>query len=163
MPDYPAANKFATLVFSLHVASAIIETFFSKTRYCKSIHRSSLSDDLVSATLHLQQLRSFRDDEVLETASALTIDFKKVLTQIENNLCDLRKNMWTGVWRNRFTMKILIEFVIITDPLCPWTHFATTEGYYVFHVQYDSDSDDEDMEHWELREYIIWYSGITIN
>ena len=53
--------------------------------------------DLVSATLHLQQLRSYRDAEVLETASALTIDFKKALTQVENSLGDLRKNMWTGV------------------------------------------------------------------
>ena len=32
LPDYPLANNFATLIISLHIASAIIESFFSKTR-----------------------------------------------------------------------------------------------------------------------------------
>ena len=154
MSDYPAANKFATLVFSLHVASAIIETFFSKTKYCKNIHRSTLSDDLASATLHLQQLRSFRDDEVLETASALTIDFKKALTQVENSLTDLRKKYVDRRLKKPFhdeeqdRVRDYYGSVVSVD-------FVATEGCYVFHVQYDSDSDDEDMEHWELREYII--------
>ena len=35
LPDCPLANNFATLIFSLHIASAIIESFFNKTRYTK--------------------------------------------------------------------------------------------------------------------------------
>ena len=154
MSDYPAANKFATLVFSLHVASAIIETFFSKTKYCKSIHRSTLSDDLASATLHLQQLRSYRDAEVLETASALTIDFKKALTQVENSLGDLRKKYVDRRVKKPFHDEDLDRVRDYHGSVVS-VEFAATEGCYVFHVEYDSDSDDEDMEHWELREYII--------
>ena len=33
--------------------------------------------------------------------------------------------------------------------------FPPTEGCYLFNVTYDSDSDDEDMEHWELQNYVI--------
>ena len=38
-PQYPLANKFAVLIFSLHYVSSSIETFFSKTRYfnCSSV------------------------------------------------------------------------------------------------------------------------------
>ena len=38
---YANADEFVQLVFSLHVASAIIETFFSKTKYIKSIRNST--------------------------------------------------------------------------------------------------------------------------
>ena len=68
-PDFPLANKFATIIFSLHLASSIIETYFSKTRYAKNKHRSRLSDDLASATLHIQQLQSYQDAETLESSS----------------------------------------------------------------------------------------------
>ena len=51
------ANLFAQIVFSIHYVSSAIETYFSKTKYIKNKHRSSMTDELASATLHLQQLR----------------------------------------------------------------------------------------------------------
>ena len=79
-PDFPHTNTFATLIFSLHISSSVVESYFSKTRYVKSLHRSKLDDALTSATLHLQELRTYRDNEVLETVDALVIDFKRALT-----------------------------------------------------------------------------------
>jgi len=32
--------------------------------------------------------------------------------------------------------------------------FSSTEGCFLFEVEYDSDSDDEDLEHWELKKYL---------
>ena len=32
--------------------------------------------------------------------------------------------------------------------------FVRDEGHHLFHVQYESDSDDEDMELWELKTYV---------
>ena len=31
--------------------------------------------------------------------------------------------------------------------------WSQTEGCYLFQIDYDSDSDDEEKEHWELKKY----------
>ena len=50
---FPLCDEFAQLVFSIHVASAVVETYFSKTKYIKNKHRSKLNDQSASASLHL--------------------------------------------------------------------------------------------------------------
>ena len=32
--------------------------------------------------------------------------------------------------------------------------YSRDDGCYLYHIDYDSDSDDEDMEQWELSTYI---------
>ena len=154
LPDFPLANKFATLVFSLHIASSVIESYFSKTRYAKSLHRSKLDDTLASATLHLQQLRALRDNEVLETATALTIDFKQALTIVENSLEDLRRKYVDRRVSKPFFDNDL-ERVRDYEGKVVSVDFAHAEGCFLFQVQYDSDSDGEDLEHWELKRYVM--------
>ena len=36
---------------------------------------------------------------------------------------------------------------------CTDVFYSRTEGQYLFHVVYDSDSDDEDYELWEIAKY----------
>ena len=33
--------------------------------------------------------------------------------------------------------------------------FHPAEGCFMFQVEYASDSDEEDMEHWELKKYVV--------
>ena len=153
-PDYPFANCFAALIFSLHLASAIIESYFSKTKYIKNQYRSRLSDALASATLHLQQLRAYHDVQVLEPSSSMSMDFREALTYVENNLDDLRKKyLGARVMKPFFDedQDATRDFggdVVSVD-------WSAPEGCYLFRVTYDSDSDDEDMEYWELKKYLI--------
>ena len=153
-PDYPFANNFATLIFSLHLASAIIESYFSKTKYIKNRYRSRLSDALASATLHLQQLRAYHDVQVLEPSSSMSVDFQEALTYVENNLDDLRrKYLGSRVMKPFFDdgQNAIRDFggdVVSVD-------WSPPEGCYFFKVTYDSDSDEEEMEFWELKKYIV--------
>ena len=104
--------------------------------------------------LHLQQLRAYRDLEVLEPSSALAIDFQRALTQIENSLDDLRRKYMDRRVRKPFH-DVAIDRVRDYYGQVVSVDFSSTLGFYLFHVTYDSDSDDEDMEHWELQEYVI--------
>jgi len=152
-PDFPLANKFATIIFSLHLASSIIETYFSKTRYAKNKHRSRLSDDLASATLHIQQLRSYQDAETLESSSALTLDLEAALRYVENNLDDLRRKYLDKRISKPFFDEQL-ERVRDYAGHVSSVDFSRDSGCVLFQIDYDSDSDAEDMELWELKEYI---------
>ena len=87
---YALADRFARLVFSMHVASAIIETYFSKTKYIKNLHRASMRDSLSTATLHVQQLRSYMEEDVVEMISELDIDKNTALSHMEHDLDSLR-------------------------------------------------------------------------
>ena len=152
-PAYPLANDFVTFVFSLYVVSAIIETYFSRTKYAKNIYRSKLSDDLTSATLHLQDLRDLHDIQILESSGDRTIDFCAAMTFIENGIKELRKKyLGSKVTKNFFDedqQKLHNYSGEVTD-----VHFSREDGYYLFRTEYDSDSDVEEMELWELQKFI---------
>ena len=149
---YPLADEFARLVFSLHLTSSIIETYFSKTKYIKNLHRSRLRDSLSSMTLHLQQLRKLRNKYTLQNLDDYDIDLDSALTHLENDLNTLR-DRYGGT-------RVLKPFLDDnTGTVRPYggtvseIHWSTQEGCYLFHIEYDSDSDDEDMELWELKRY----------
>ena len=112
------------------------------------------SDSLASATLHLQQLRALRDDEVLEKANALTIDFDRAIAFVENSLDDLRQKYINRRVRKPFYDDQLGK-VRDYDGVVSSVDFSSSEGCYLFQVEYDSDSDVDDMEHWELKTYIL--------
>ena len=71
------------------MASAIIETFFSKTSYIKSKTRKSLSDKKVSHVLHVSQTPPPVDVERLPT-DAISIDVTVAARRTENDLDTLR-------------------------------------------------------------------------
>ena len=50
-----------------------------------------MSDDLASAILHIQQLRGYRHEEMLEDSQLLTIELQNALDHVENSLQDLRE------------------------------------------------------------------------
>ena len=77
------------LVFSLHQASAIIETFFSKTAYIKSKTRKSMSDSTVAKVLHVSQTPESEDVEML-LPDPITIDVTAATKRTENDLDVLR-------------------------------------------------------------------------
>ena len=150
---HPYAEEFARLVFSLHVSSSVVESFFSKTKYTKSIHRNRLRDELSSATLHLQQLRAYYDAETLEPASRLNIDFQQALKRVENNLDDLREKYMNVEIQKHFQDdedNIRLFKGHVDD-----VYFNRSEGCFLFHINYDSDSDSEEMELWELKKYSV--------
>ena len=151
--EYPLADEFARLIFSLHVASSIIETYFSKTKYIKNLHRASMRDSLATATLHVQQLRAYTNEDVLETVSTLGIDVNTALSTIEHDLDELRKK-YVG---KRIAKRFRDEARGVVRPYkgnCTDAFFSREDGHYLFHASYDSDSDSEDMEQWEIAKCI---------
>ena len=152
--DYALASRFARLVFSIHGSSSIIETYFSKTNYIKSLHRASMRDSLASATMHLQQMRPYKDDDVIETVDNLCIDTESALLRIENDLDEYRKKYLharvSKPFRDESTGNVRPYKGTVND--VKWDNH---EGCILFHVDYDSDDDVEDMEHWELKKYVI--------
>ena len=83
---------------SIHPSGSIR---FSKTRYIKNTNRSRLSDELASATLHVQQLRTLYNVEHLQSSDTLVLDFQSALNHVENSLKDLQeKYMDTRIVKN---------------------------------------------------------------
>ena len=92
------------------------------------------------------------DVEILEPTDSLSLDFKRAIEYMENNLSDLRdKYLDTWIVKN-FT----------DDTTGHERQYAGTissinwdrgEGVYLFHVEYDSDSDEEDLYLWEVKKY----------
>ena len=146
------ANVFAQIVFSIHYVSSCIETFFSKTKYIKNKHRSSMTDELASATLHLQQLKVLIDAEKLESTDSLFIDFQRAIEYLEDSLDQLRSKYVDKPIVKNFedgdgTLREYRGHISSID----WSRI---DGNYLFHVVYDSDSDEEDMELWEIQKYV---------
>ena len=86
---YPVVDLLACIVFSIHMASAIIETFFSKTSYIKSKTRKNLSDKRVGEVLHVSQTPPPVDIEWLP-ANAISLDVTVASKRKENDLDSLR-------------------------------------------------------------------------
>ena len=117
----------------------------------KNQHRSRLRDELSSATLHLQQLHTLVDVDTLEPSDALVLDFDRALKYMENNLNDLKK---------KYIDKRICKLFTDTDGndrqysgTIRSVGWSRAEGQYLFHVEYDSDSDEEDLYHWEVKKY----------
>ena len=149
---YGNANVFAQIVFSIYYVSSAIETYFSKTRYIKNKHRSRMSDELSSATLHLQQLRVLIHAEQLQPSDSMMIDLERAINYLESSLDNLRRKYVDKRIVKNFdegdgTVRQYSGCISSVD-------WSRTDGTHLFHVVYDSDSDEEDMELWEVKKYI---------
>ena len=107
-----------------------------------------------STTLHLQQLHTLLDVDTLKPTDALALDFKCVLyyiSYIENNLSESKKKyidkrickLFHDVEGNNRQYSGVITSV-------SWNR---GDGQYLFHVEYDSDSGEEDLYHWKVKKY----------
>ena len=109
-----------------------------------------MRDELASATLHLQQLRSLVNVEGLQSSDSLVLDFIRAINHVENSLQDLQeKYLDTRIVRN-FNEDGIERAYAGTINCVNWSR---DEGCYLFHVSYDSDSDEEDLELWEVKKY----------
>ena len=125
--------------------------FLFHCRYTKNAHRSRLRDELASATLHVQQLRVLVNSEVLESSDSLTLEFNKSLSYVENNLDDLReKYLGTDIVKQFEDRDGQVRGFRGEVSAVDWSR---DDGCFLFHVVYDSDSDEEDMELWEVKKY----------
>ena len=146
---YPVADLLACIVFSIHMASAIIETFFSKTSYIKSKTRKNLSDKRVSQVLHVSQTPPPVDVERLPVNS-ISLDVTVAAKRQENDLDSLRnKYLDRKITRefnvnNRFT-----QYKGVVDQV----YWEPEMRKFIFHVTYD-DGDGEELELWQIRTFV---------
>ena len=105
-------------------------------------------------TLHIQQLRSYIDSEKLQPSDSLVLDFQRALDHLENSLEDLRvKYLNTRVVKN-FKDDNTGEVRGFSGSVTS-LDWSRGHGCYMFHVVYDSDSDEEDMDLWEVENYKV--------
>ena len=146
---YPVADSLACLVFSIHMASAIIETFFSKKSYIKSKTRKSLSDKRVGDVLHVSQTPLPVNIERLPTNS-ISIDVTAASRRQENDL-DILRTKYTG---RRITREFNVndrftQYKGVVDQV----YWEPEMRKFIFHVTYD-DGDDEELELWQVRTFV---------
>ena len=113
-----------------------------------------MRDSLSTATLHVQQLRSYLDDEVIEMITELDIDKNTALSCMEHDLDNLRDKYVNKRLAKRFQDDNNNGIVRPYKGTVSDVFYSKPEGHYLFHVIYDSDSDDEDMEQWEVVQHI---------
>ena len=99
-------------------------------------------------------MRPYKDADVIETVDNLCIDTESALLRIENDLDEYRKKYLharvSKPFRDESTGNVRPYKGTVND--VKWDNH---EGCILFHVDYDSDDDVEDMEHWELKKYVI--------
>ena len=149
-PPFPQADLFARMVFCLYVASAVIETYFSKRKYTKNKHRSRLHDKSVSANLHLASVPKLKDPETLIIDRAGSIDPYAVWKASEKG-----KDELTESYVGKRISKIFVHNEAGDKRpflgTVRYVHWVQSEAQYCMYVSYDSDSDSEDMEEWEVK------------
>ena len=171
------ANKFAQIVFTIKVASADVETYFSRSKYMKNLHRSrlivkssshdythshhyhphvtSLNDDLVSSTLTVSKTKNLSNKEVLCVYDG-SQNVQAAWSVTEDGLDDLTKKYVGGRVSKDFVCddesnvrKYIGEVTHV--------HFVPSETQYLIHVSYLSDDDSEDLEEWQVRDLWVGY------
>ena len=147
---YVSADDFSQLVFSIHVASAIIETFFSKNKYIKSRSRMSMSDSNAGNVLQLSQVPTPENVEQLPT-SAVSIDVTSASRREENDLNALRnKYVGRNVSRSFDVEGVTVQYKGVIESVC-WEHDIRK---FLFFVSY-ADDDAEELELWQVRNSVL--------
>ena len=153
--DFVLCDEFFRLVTSLYISSAVVESYFSRTKYIKNKHRSLLSDNTASATMHLREMSTSQHVETLSDRNPDPYSAHKLCQRTYDDFCD-----------KYVDREIAKEFV---DPNGDGvvkrvfrgvvTHVTRGEvkgtHKWLMHVQYDSDSDEEDLEEYEIKRYIL--------
>ena len=146
---YSLVNDYAQLVFSLHMASATIETFFSKCKYVKSRTRMSMKDSTMGDVLHLTQTPLPKDPEHL-SSDPVKIDVSAAGSRVENDIDELKE---------KYLDKHVTRCFIVNDESVLVKGFISSVTWensvkkFVFHVVY-VDGDEEDLYHYEVKSYL---------
>ena len=152
--NFGQCEEYFKLVASLHVSSSVVESYFSRTKYIKSKHRSLLSDKTVSATMNLREMCP----PPIETLS--NRDPNPYYAH------ELSQNTRDDYERKYVNMRISKPFV---DPDGDGKTKKVYHGKvshivrgkvkgnlkWLMHVCYDSDSDEEDLEEFEIKRYMV--------
>lgn len=147
--------ELAQLIFSLHAASAIIETFFSKTAYIKSKTRKSMKDSTVAKVLHVSQTPEPKDVEKLP-ADPISIDVTSASLRTENDLDSLREKYLGRKLKKSFKVEDdvghegeLISYIGTIDQI----YWEMELHKFLFLVIYE-DGDKEELELWQVRAFV---------
>ena len=154
--DHPftLCDKYFQLIASLHISSSVVESYFSRTKYIKSKHRSMLSDKTVSATMHLREMAVPH----VETLSNRDPDPYYAHRYSQNTKDD---------YQRKYVGKSIGKPFVNPDgdgkskKIYNGTVSHVTRGMvrgvhkWLMHVTYDSDSDEEDLEEYEVKRYMI--------
>ena len=85
----------------------------------------------------------------------MVLDFQRALDHLENSLDDLRsKYMNVRIIKNFFKDDNTGEVRGYSGRVTS-SDWSREDGSYMFHVVYDSDSDEEDMELWDVEQYKV--------
>ena len=144
--DHPftKTERYFRLVASLNVSSSVIKSYFSRTKYIKNKHRSLLTEKTVSATMNLRELST----PSVETLSSRDPDPYHAITLSQHSKNDyVRKYVDSEISKpfldpDDGTKKRFFRGVI-TDVI---RGEVNGTDKWLIHVQYDSDSDEEDLE-----------------
>ena len=107
-------------------------------------------DDLSSVSLHVQQLRRYMNEDMFETVSSLGIDLDMELSTIDHDLKELQSKYVGKRVSKDFNDVDRGGDVRPYKDSCTDAFYSREDGHYLFHVSYDSDSDSEDIEQWEI-------------
>ena len=98
-------------------------------------------------------MRDYDDDEVLRPSSEMVIDFQRSLQRIENNIDDMRRRyMGARVVKPFYDDRLGGRHEYVGQ--VTGANWYVKDGCILFKVTYDSDNDEEEMEHWELQKYL---------
>ena len=146
----PLCDEYAQLGFSVHIASAVIETYFSKTKYIKNKHRSQLNDKSASASMHLSDCKAAKPEVLVANRSSL-MNPRLAWMINEHNEDDLTTKYGGKRVRKEFAID---EETTSFDGTITHVHFVQDAGQFMMHVSYD-DGDSEDYEEFEVKEYLL--------
>ena len=94
------------------------------------------------------------DENIIELIEEIGIDLQSAFQVIDNDLKELKQK-----YMSKQISKPFLDDT--TGDIRPYTgivsdvFFSRSDGTFLFHIDYDDDDDDEDMEHWELKKYLI--------
>ena len=101
--------------------------------------------------------------ETLYPSDSLALDFDRALNHVQNSLRDLQKKYVDTRICTNFSEDGHDRMYAGTINNVNWSR---DNGCYLFHVSYDSDSDEEDLELWEVQKYQtvdVWFNTIIIH
>ena len=135
------ADKFASIIFSMHASAAGNEYVWSRTKYIKNKNRSSLGDARTSSLLHLAMMPDHDDIEKLpNTLRFVDTEHALLIPDLKD---ELRKKYLGKRIQKRFKDGNLYSGTI---KLVEWVE---SESSYQLLVKYD-DGDSEHLEQHEM-------------
>ena len=147
--SFSHADDYVRLVFSILIASATIETYFSKNKYIKSRNRMSMKEKTTSNVLHLSQTPTPTDPEEL-SADPVYLDVCAAASRVENDIDELKEKYLNKMVTRSF---VINDTTVVVRGIINRVVWEKSLMKFLFHVLY-SDGDEEDLYHFEVKSYL---------